>query len=121
MYAGVPDHHPGLGDAGEVGVLLHRPREAEVGDDRAGASAAPGHEHDVAALEVAMDDPERVGGVEALGHLLDEPARLVGRQLAALQRSARVSPDSISMVRKVTGGRADRAPSDAGQWCSSTS
>ena len=32
-----------------------------------------------------MDDPERVGGVEALGHLLDEPARLVGRELAALQ------------------------------------
>ena len=72
---GGADDHAGVGDRDDASApLLHVPRQAEVGDHRpnARARAARGHEDHVRALEVAVDDPLGVGGVEPGRDLRDD-------------------------------------------------
>ena len=92
---------------------LRAAREAEVGDDDPHAARPPlvGREHDVAALEVAVDHAGVVRGGERRGHLLDQrqrvrrphPAgalealgeRLAGEQLHREEREVLVVEDVV--------------------------
>ena len=56
--------------------MLHGERDAEVGDERLAIL-----EEDVLGLDVAMDDPLPVSGVERAGDLLGEPDRVVHGEL----------------------------------------
>ena len=79
-----------------------RPRDAEVGHDRL-LVASLAHEHDVAALEVAMDDAGLMSGPEPVRHLDCERERVIEGQPACLRhRSRSVCPRSSSMVKNHT-------------------
>ena len=68
-------HRAGVGDPGLIGEL----GEAEVDDLHPSVRS----HHDVARLDVAVDDPPLVGGCEAAGDLLRDAGRLRNGQRAA--------------------------------------
>src|SRR5664280_461937 len=74
------DHHAGLGHA----VTLHRSRQTEVHD----YDAAGGVAHDIAGLEIAMDDALAMGGLQAGADLQHDADRFV-RWHSALARKNR--------------------------------
>ena len=58
------------------------------------------HEH-VGGLDVAVDEPAGVGGVERGGDLADDPHRAVGRELAlVVQQVERSRPSTQRMAMK---------------------
>ena len=69
-------------------------RQAEVEELRSRL-----RQHDVAGLEVAMDDARAVRLVERVGDLRADPQRLVERQGPFSSRSASVSPSRCSITR----------------------
>lgn len=69
-------HDAGLGGQGHGVLAGFESGEAEVGDDRASRPFGF-REHDVARLQVAMDDPGLVGGVEGPGDLPGHGQRLL--------------------------------------------
>ena len=70
--------------------LLHRERDAEVGDERVSAL-----QQDVLRLDVAMHDAERVRGAQRVGDLAGDAHRVVDRQLplALEPRAQRLARD----------------------------
>ena len=64
MYRAVPITWPDLGDVRRV----DRPSDAEVGD----LDAAIRRDHQVAGLDVAVDDAEAVSGAQRLGRLVED-------------------------------------------------
>jgi hypothetical protein len=75
-----PADDAGIGDGGEAVGGSQAEGQAEVHDD--GSRPAPGirHEHDVGALEVAVQDARRVGRIEPGGDLGEDLQRFVRRQ-----------------------------------------
>ena len=70
------DHGAGVGEVFALEVLVVD-RQAKVGDHRS-ALVAVAAEHDVGALEVAMDDARPVGGLESLDEVHDDRKGLSG-------------------------------------------
>ena len=79
------EREPGLRHA-LAARLLHRERDAEVGDERVAAL-----EQDVLGLDVAMDDAVRVRVLERVGDLARDAHRVVDRELLSRARAARAA------------------------------
>ena len=85
MYCGVPSERP-VCVMRAPPALLHRERDAEVGDQR-----VPALQQDVLGLDVAVDDAERVRVAERVGDFARDAHRVVDRQLPLARRAARAA------------------------------
>ena len=81
-------------------------REPEVHDHHARVIAF-GDDHHVVALEIAVDDPLRVRGVEPGGHLFDDQQGLVGREppLAGQARAQGLAREQLHREERHREGR----------------